>query len=91
MLDEFALACAKQSPKMLDNLGIRIDLRTLPSWELYVYARDRKYGRWWGERWWFKHIRPWLRPGRQAAVDAIWEDAKMHQRHDFMNALLDHK
>jgi hypothetical protein len=88
MLDEFVRSCAEQSLRILDNVGIRIDTRKLPSYKLLADATARKYGTNLFSRFWCRHIRPWLQPMKHAAIDVIWQDATKQNRIEFMDAIL---
>jgi len=89
---QFAEALKRQSLLMFENLGIWIDIKTLPSWELYSLMREIRFGSGFCGRLWAKKLRPFIQPDKhnkiclaftyiqgihqQNLMDAIFERAK---------------
>lgn len=73
---------------MLDNLGIRVKIDSLPTYPYYQHEKQRKYGTNWLSRIWCGHLRPCLLPEKQQAIDSSWEEAQGHLRLDLLNEVL---
>ena len=72
------------NPKLLDTLGIRISLRSLPSWPEYVVAFDRWHCGW------LRHIlRRWLVPARHREAKQQYEEMVKRIQQEFLNAALE--
>ena len=74
---------------ILDNIGIKVNMRELPSFPLYEYASERLYGTHWLSRLWCRRLRPRLMPARQAEAERIMDDARRHMQMDFISAVLE--
>ena len=75
--------------RILDNIGITVNMRELPSFPLYEYANRRLYGTHWLSRFWCRRLRPRFAPARQAEAERIMDDARRHIQMDFISTVLD--
>jgi hypothetical protein len=83
-----AEAVRRQSLVMLDNVGIRVDVRKLPAASALHSARRRKNGTHWLARVWCQTLRPILAPAKQKAIDAAFDAAQVRVQTEFMDAVL---
>lgn len=79
------------SRQILDNVGLRVDLKAWPFAPLYVLARDAKFGRGWLSRLWAQRVRPWLCPARQVLIDEAYAAAVLQRRQWFLNTVTEAK
>ena len=89
MIVAFALAVQRENTMFLDNVGIRIDFASLPTWPRLRETRDRLFGRGLVGRFWCRKVRPRLMPNRQRQYRAEYEIADKAHRVEFMRAVLE--
>ena len=77
--------------RILDNLGITINLRMLEMWPEYSAARDRVFGTGWLSRWWMRNVYPRLWPKRYEKRVAEWERVRNLMQQEFLNAVVEVK
>lgn len=59
---ETMLGWRHQNPRFLDNLGIYFDMKTLQTFPILIYFRNKYYGRGRIGRFWCHRIRPIIAP-----------------------------
>jgi hypothetical protein len=88
-IDAFVKVCERQNWDLLyDNLGIRIDVGSLPTYPFYAEAHRDRYGTHWLSRLWCQHIRRLFVPTIHKRVLARYLYVEMHHKQEFMNAVL---
>ncbi len=60
--DELVRGIKLNSPKILDNIGIHINVSTLPSAELYWLVRGEWFGHWFLGRFYARYLRAIIEP-----------------------------
>ena len=88
-ISDFALGLHRQSNLILDYVGIHIRMSSLSSWAAKEQAYADLYGTHWLSRLWCRHIRPQLKPGQQAAIEARYERLGQKVKQEFMLAVLE--
>jgi len=63
-----------------------ITLDVLQHWPAYRTARAALYGGSWLRRLYMRWLHPWLRPRRQAQLEADFHAARSVLMHDYLNA-----
>ena len=77
------------SPKILDNIGIHIDMSTLPSANLYAVAREFYFGSGCLGRFYVRNIRQFIAPKMHEEASRTWQQAKTTLRQELINAVLE--
>ena len=78
----------KSSHRLLDNLGITINMRTLPSWPERCRRQELLYGSSFFGRIWCK-LRRYLEPKLYAQLVEDYETVKLKTQAELLNAVLE--
>jgi len=87
--DQLVTGIRRESAMILDNLGITIEMATLPSWPLRNYLSGQLFGRNRLTWFWCVYIRPWLMPKRQAEIQEAFEIVGNHVRQELLAAVIE--
>ena len=79
--DDLVTSIARQSLRIVDNIGITVNMRELPSWQRYQELKGAVYGSGLLSRIWAQILRPWLRPVAHAELWAQWDtvERELHE------------
>jgi hypothetical protein len=78
----------KSSRRLLDNLGITIKMRELPSWNERCKRQELLYGSGFFSRLWC-NLRRYLEPKLYAQLVEDYETVKLQTQAEMMNAVLE--
>ncbi len=74
---DLVTAIRRQSPLILDNLGIGGDWHTLPGWPEYKFAVDVYYGVGRLDKFWAQWLRPRLRKHEHILIYQVYKERNM--------------
>ena len=86
--DDIAKAIYFQSPKMLENLGITINMSSLPSADLYAVVRGICFGSGHLGRFYARNIRKFIAPKKHEQIRMAWHQARFIHKQELINAVL---
>lgn len=87
--DGFPEVIKTQAASLLDNIGIRIDRRTLPSWKEYEFAYNNWFGTHWLSRLWCQNLRRAFAPIAHIKADIAYGDARFKIMRELLNAVIE--
>ena len=87
--DELTRGLRLQSPKILDNIGIHINVSTLPSAELYWLVREAWFGPWLLGRFYARYLREIIEPDKHKRIHALWEQMQTTRKQEMMTAVFE--
>ena len=87
--DELTRGLRLLSPKILDNIGIHINVSTLPSAELYWLIREEWFGHWFLGRFYARYLRAIIEPDKHKRIRALWEQMQDTRRQEMITAVFE--
>ena len=87
--NSLASAVYRLSPLLLENIGIRVDMRALPSADLYTTAQEFYFGSGCLGRFYARNIRQFIAPKMHEEASRTWQQAKTTLRQELINAVLE--
>ena len=75
--------------RILDNLGITINMRMLEYHPTYSAARVAVFGRGRVRRWWMRHVFPRVKPAEYARRVKDFEEKRAVMQQEFLNAVIE--
>jgi len=79
----------KSPHRLLDSIGIRIDVSSLPASPAHVLCRNALYGTGWLSTLWCRYIRPIVAKQRQVRAEQAYDSARLLLQQQFLNELID--
>ena len=75
--------------RILDNLGLTINVAMMDAWPGYIRARDRYFGKGRLAQWFMYRIYRRLFPGRQSDLKGEWIKERTAMQQEFVQAVID--
>ena len=87
--DELVRGIKLGSPKILENIGIHINVSILPSAELYWLVREEWFGPWLLGRFYARYLRAIIEPDKHKRIRALWEQMQTTRRQEMITAVFE--
>ncbi len=87
--EEVLRGVKKWNNAFLDNLGVTVNMRSLPSWPERCKRRRKLYGTHIISRFWCRKIRPYLNTKLHTQLVEDYETVKLKTQAELLNAVLE--
>ena len=79
---------SRNGSKILDNLGITINMSELPSADLCAVIYELRFGSGRLKRFYVRNIRPIITPRKHKQICMAWSQARLIRQQEVMNAVI---
>ena len=86
--DNIVWEIRRSGPRILDNLGITINISELPSADLYAVVQNLHFGSGYLGRFYARNIRKFIAPKKHKQICIAWSQARLIHQQEVMNAVL---